>query len=116
VICAIRSLWRHRENLIQKGADHVRHMQKALDQMNLHLHHVLSDITGVSGQRILDAMLAGQRDPVQLVQLCHGGVKTSKETIAKALEEHVFALRQSLQAYRYYQQMIEDGIRRSDAT
>ncbi len=104
-ICAIRSLWRHRENLIQKGADHVRHMQKALDQMNLHLHHVLSDITGVSGERILDAILAGQRDPMQLAQVCHGGVKKSKDTIAKALEgdyrpEHVFALRQSLQAYR----------------
>jgi len=113
-ICAIRSLWRHRESLIQKGADHVRHMQKALDQMNLQLHHVLSEITGVSGLRILDAILAGQREPMQLAQLCHGGVKSSKDTIAKALEgdyrpEHIFALKQSLQAYRFYQEMVAGG-------
>jgi transposase len=112
-ICAIRSLWRHRESLIQMGADHVRHMQKALDQSNLQLHHVLSDITGVSGQRILDAILDGQRDPVQLAQLCHGGVKNSKETIAKALEgdyrpEHLFALKQALQGYRFYQKMVTE--------
>jgi transposase len=76
-ICAIRSHWRHRENLIQIGAQHVRHMQKALDQMNLQIHHVLSDITGVSGQRFIDAILEGVRDPVNLAKLCHGGVKSS---------------------------------------
>ena len=62
-ICAIRSLWRHRASLIQMAAEHVLHMQKALDQMNLQIHRVLSDITGQSGQRILDAILAGERDP-----------------------------------------------------
>jgi transposase len=112
-ICAIRSFWRHRENLIQMGAQHVRFIQKALDQMNLQIHHVLSDITGVSGQRILDAILGGQRDPVGLATLCHGGVKTSQVIIAKALEgdyrvEHLFALKQSLFSYRYYQRMIAD--------
>jgi len=112
-ICAIRSHWRHRENLIQMGAQHVRHMQKALDQMNLQVHHVLSDITGVSGQRILDAILEGDRDPVKLAQLCHGGVKSSQAKIAKALEgdyrpEHLFALKQSLAGYRSYQKMIAD--------
>jgi transposase len=74
---------------------------------------VLSDITGVSGQRILDAILAGERDPVKLATLCHGGVKSSQDTIAKALEgdyrlEHMFALRQSLAGYRCYQQMIAE--------
>jgi transposase len=112
-ICAIRSHWRHRENLIQMGAQHVRHMQKALDQMNLQIHHVLSDITGVSGQRILNAILEGDRDPVRLAQLCHGGVKSSQDKIAKALEgdyrpEHLFALKQSLSGYHSYQKMIAD--------
>jgi transposase len=62
-ICAVRSLWRHRESLVQMAAEHTMHMQKALSQMNLQLHHVLSDITGLSGLRILDAVLAGERRP-----------------------------------------------------
>src|SRR6266849_2484515 len=57
-ICVIRSLWRHRSSLIQMAAEHVLHMQKALDQMNLQIHRVLNDITGLSGLRILDAILA----------------------------------------------------------
>jgi transposase len=60
VICAIRSLWRHRSSLIQMAAEHVLHMQKALDQMNLQIHRVLNDITGLSGLRIIDAILAGE--------------------------------------------------------
>ena len=98
-------------SLIQMAAEHVLHIQKALDQMNLQLHRVLSDITGESGLRILDAILAGQRDPVVLSHLCNGRVRSSHDTIARSLEgdyrgEHVFALRQSLAAYRYYQQLI----------
>ena len=112
-ICAIRSLWRHRASLIQMAAEHVMHIQKALDQMNLQVHRVLSDITGLSGLRILDAILAGERDPVTLARLCHSRVKTSHNTVAKSLEgdyrsEHVFALRQSLAGYRYYQGLIAD--------
>src|SRR5256712_1569156 len=100
-ICAIRSLWRHRSSLIQMAAEHVLHMQKAPDQMNLQIHRVLNDITGLSGLRILDAILAGERDPVTLARLCHAGVKSSEDTIAKSLEgdyrpAHLFALRQSL--------------------
>jgi len=70
-ICAIRSLWRHRGSLIQMAAEHVLHIQKALDQMNLQLHRVLSDITGLSGLRIVDAILAGERNPITLARLCH---------------------------------------------
>lgn len=111
VICAIRSLWRHRSSLIEMAAEHVMHMQKALDQMNLQIHRVLSDITGLSGLRILDAILAGERNTVTLARLCHSGVKSSEDTVAKSLEsdyrpEHVFALRQSLGAFRYYQELI----------
>jgi transposase len=61
-------------------------MQKALDQMNRQIHRVLNDITGVSGLKILDAMLADERDPLSLAPLCHGSVKNSEDTIAKSLE------------------------------
>lgn len=89
------------------------HMQKSLDQMNLQLHHVLSDITGLSGQCILDAILAGERDPMKLAELCHARVRSSQDKIAKALEgdyraEHLFTLKQSLAGYRYYQQQIQE--------
>ena len=113
VICAIRSLWRHRDSLIQMAAEHVMHMQKALDQMNLQVHRVLSDITGFSGLRIMDAILKGERDPVKLARLCHSRVKSSLDIVAKSLEgdyraEHIFALRQSLAGYRYYQTLITE--------
>jgi transposase len=114
VICAIRSLWRHRGSLIQMAAEHVLHIQKALDQMNLQIHRVLNDITGLSGLRILDAILAGNRDPVHLARLCHSRVKSSEDTIAKSLEgdyrpEHLFALKQSLAAFRYYQTLVAEA-------
>jgi transposase len=113
-ICAVRSLWRHRESLIQTAAQHVLHKQKSLDQMNLQPHHVLSEITGLSGLRILDAILPGERDPAKLAELCHWRVKSSQDTVAKALEgdyrpEHLFALKQSLAGYRYYQQEIGEA-------
>lgn len=112
-ICAIRSLWRHRENLIQLATVHLQHMQKALDQMNVQLHHVISEIAGTTGLAIMDAILAGERDPRRLAQLRDGRIKASEETIIKSLvgdyrEEHLFVLRQSLQGYRNYQQMIQD--------
>jgi transposase len=78
-ICAIRTLWRHRGSLLEMAAEHILHMQKAFSQMNLQLHHVLSDITGTSGQAILDAILSGKRDPVALAQLCHSRVKSPRQ-------------------------------------
>jgi transposase len=112
-ICAIRSLWRHRGSLLQMAAEHIMHIQKSLSQMNLQIHHVLSDITGASGQAILDAILAGERDPMQLAQLCNWRVKSPRAKVAKALEgdyrsEHVFTLKQSLDGYRYYQKLIAE--------
>jgi transposase len=112
-ICAIRSLWRHRESLVQMAAQHTMHMQKALSQMNVQIHHVLSDITGVSGMAILDAILAGERDPVKLAALCNWRVRSPREVVAQALvgdyrQEHLFTLRQSLQGFRYYQKMIAE--------
>src|SRR5437016_6552765 len=120
-VCAIRSLTRHRDNLIEMATCHVQHMQKALDQMNLQLHHVISDITGQTGLAIVDAILAGKRDPFELAKLRNERIKASEEVIAKSLvgdyrAEHLFTLRQSLAAYRSYQKLIDDcdrEIRRS---
>lgn len=112
-ICAVRSLLRHRENLVTQAATHIQQMQKALTEMNLHLHHVLTDITGVSGQRILDALLAGERDPEKLATLRDPQVKAPYETVVAALtgdlrSEHLFVLRQSLASYRYYQGQLQE--------
>lgn len=112
-VCAVRSLLRHRESLVQMAATHVHHMQKALDQMNLQLHHVISDITGQTGLAIVDAILAGERDPQTLARLRHERIKASEEVIARSLvgdyrPEHLFTLRQSLGAYRSYQKLIDD--------
>jgi len=109
----VRTLLRHRDSLVQLAAAHTLHMQKALTQMNLQLHHVLTDITGVTGLAILDAILAGERDPQVLAQHRDHRVKASPETIAKALvgdyrSEHLFTLRQSLASYRHAQGLIEE--------
>ena len=103
------------------AATHVQHMQKALDQMNLQLHHVISDITGPTGLAILDAILAGKRDPFELAKLrdtTHQGQRggNRKVLVGDYRREHLFTLRQSLAAYRSYQKLIEDcdrEIRRS---
>jgi len=110
---AVRSRLRHRESLVQMAATHVHHMQKALDQMNLQLHHVISDITGQTGIAIVEAMLAGERDPRVLARRRQERIHASEEVIAKSLvgdyrPEHLFTLRQSLAAYRSYQKLIDD--------
>jgi len=112
-VCAIRSLIRHRESMVHMAVTHVNHMQKAMDQMNLRLHHVISDITGKTGLAIIDAILAGERNPYVLAQLRNERIKASEEVIAKSLtgdyrSEHLFALRQSLVAYRSCRKLIDD--------
>jgi transposase len=112
-ICAVRALLRHRDGLITQASQHIQHLQKALTQMNLHLHHVLADVMGQSGLRILDAILAGERDPARLAALRDKKVKASAEQVQKALQgdwrpEHLFVLRQSLAAYRYYQTQLRE--------
>ena len=111
-VCAVRSLLRHRESLVRMAATHVHHMQKALDQMNLQLHHVISDITGQTGLAIVDAILAGERDPFVLARLRNDRIKASEEVIAKSLvgdyrPEHIITLRQSVGVYRSYQDLLE---------
>jgi transposase len=110
-ICAVRSLLRHRSTLVAQAAAHVQPMQKSLIQMNLQRQHVLSDLSGQSGLAMIDAMLAGERDPARLAQLRDPRVKASKETICKALvgdwrPEHLFTLGQALASYRHCQRQI----------
>jgi len=112
-VCEIRSLMRHRENLVQMACVHVQHMHKSLDQMNLQIHHVISDITGVTGLAIIDAIVGGKTNPRELAKLRDHRIKASVETVTKSLigdyrPEHIFTLKQSLTAYRYYQQLIAD--------
>jgi len=112
-ICRVRSLMRHRDNLVASGGREVQHMQKALQQMNVHLHHAVSDLDGATGLRILDAIVAGERDPEKLIQLRDDKLckKTTKEEMKQALqgdwkEEHLFVLRQALESYRHYLQQL----------
>lgn len=110
-IGVLRAYMRHRQMLIEYSAAHVQHMQKALTQMNLQLHHVISDITGWTGMKIIRAILAGERDRRRLAALRDVRTKANEETIAKALEgdyraEHLFALKQSLELFDMYQTQI----------
>jgi transposase len=111
-MCVLRSYWRHRANLVRYASDHIQHMQKALTQMNLQLHKVFSNLTGVTGMNIIRAIIAGERDREKLALMREPGVKNTPETIAKALEgdyrqEHLFALKQSVELYDFYHRQIE---------
>lgn len=112
-ICRIRTLQRHRKGLVENSSMLVQHMQKALNQMNLHLHHVLSNIVGESGLRMLDAILAEERDPKVLAGMADRRVKKSPAEIEAALkgnyrQEHLFVLRQALKSYRHMQEQIAE--------
>lgn len=110
---ALRAYLRHRATLIEYRAAHIQHMQKALQQMNVQLTQVLSDITGVTGQQIIRAIVAGDRDPVKLAQFRNPRCKSSTDEMAKALTghyrpEHVFALKQALALYDFYTRQIQE--------
>jgi len=112
-IAVLRSYLRQRAMLLQYAAQHIQHMQKALQQMNVRLDKVLSDITGLTGMMIIDAILAGERDPQKLAELRDERCKKDEETIAKALqgnwrEEHLFSLRQAVLLYRAYHTEIQE--------
>jgi transposase len=110
-VCAVRTLLRHRDRLVEDAGSYVQRMQKALTEMNLHLHHVISDLTGVTGTAIVEAILAGERDPKVLAQHRDRRIKASAATIAKALvgdyrAEHLFVLRQNYAAYKFQHEQI----------
>jgi len=96
----MRAYLRQRERLLDYAASHIQHMQKALMQMNLQLHHVVTDITGATGMAIIRAIVAGERDPAVLAANRDPRCYASLETISQALvgndrEEHIFALTQA---------------------
>src|SRR5262249_41534865 len=110
-ILALRGYHRQRQMQIRYAASHTQHMQKALEQMNVKLTEVVSDITCLAGQRIIAAILAGERDRYRLAALRDPKCKNSTEAIAKALEgtwrpEHLFALRQAYDLYQFHHQQI----------
>jgi transposase len=110
-ICAIRSLVRHRDMLIRYRSSHIQHMQKALVLMNIQLTNVLSDITGMTGMKIIRDIVAGKRDPEVLARHRDRRCKKSRSEIVKSLEgnykrEHVFALKQALELYDFYDRQL----------
>jgi transposase len=112
-LCILRGYMRQREMLVQASSMHIQHMQKALQQMNLLLHNVVSDITGVTGMKILKAIIAGERNPKALAKHRDARCRHSAATIAKSLvgnyrEEHLFALTQAVSLYETYQAKIAD--------
>jgi transposase len=110
-ICVLRSYLRQRAMLVTYAAHHIQHVQKALEQMNVKLARVVSDVTGVTGRRIIGAVLDGERDPRVLARLRDRRCQQDEETIARSLEgtwrpEHLFALRQAVELLDFYQQQL----------
>jgi transposase len=111
-LVALRTLLRHRAQLLEHRAPHIQHMQKALLQMNIQLSQAVTDVMGVTGQKIIRAIVAGMRKPEELATFREPGCKHSREEIAKALtgtwrEEHLYVLKQSLELYDFYTEKIE---------
>jgi transposase len=110
--CQLRAYLRQRANLIRSASKHVQHMQKAMEQMNLKLTEILSDITGVTGRAILRAILRGTRAPEKLARYREKGCKGSEAEMAQALtgtyrEEHLFELKLAYEAWQFTLGQIE---------
>src|SRR6516225_2078192 len=108
----LRTYMRLRDNLVVEGTQAIHHMQKALFEMNVQLSNVISDITGESGLRIIEAILAGERNPEQLAALCSTRIKASRQTVAKSLhgnwdEALLFCLKTALETYRFSENKIQ---------
>src|SRR3954452_2834802 len=109
----LRGYLRQRQTLVRYAGQHVQHMQKALEQMNLKLTEAVSDITGKTGLDILHAILGGQRDPAELAKLRNEHCKTSEAGLVEALqgnwrEEHLFALKQALALWESHQALVRE--------
>jgi transposase len=110
--CQLRAYLRQRANLIRYAGQHIQHMEKALEQMNLKLTETISDITGVTGQAIIKAILRGTRDPVKLAKYRDVRIKASEEQIAQALtgsyrDEHLCELKLAFEAWQFYQKQLD---------
>ena len=116
----MRSYWRQRNDLVISAARHIHRMQKTLTQMNVQLANVISDLSGVTGQAIIRAILSGERDGHKLAELRDKRVKASEEEIARSLEGHwqevlLFVLKQEQESYAFCQQQIADCDRRLES-
>jgi transposase len=112
-VLALRAYWRQRQMQVRYAASHVQHMQKALEQMNVKLTEVVSDITGLTGTSIINAILGGERDPIKLAKLRDERCHHSEDQIALALQgtwrpEHLFELRQARDLYQFHHQQITE--------
>jgi len=112
-IVELRSYLRQRTVLIEAAATHIHRMQKALIQMNIHLHNAISDLTGVTGMAIVKAILAGERNLDKLAAMRDPRCKQSLDVIKSSLrgnyrEDHLFALKQAVEAYDFYQKQIAE--------
>lgn len=110
-VAVLRHYLRQRAELVQNGARHIQHMQKALEQMNVKLPEVISDITGLTGLKIIRAIVAGERDPLTLARLRDQHCQNSTDTIARALRgswrpEALFALQQAFDSWEHYQEQL----------
>ncbi len=110
---SLRTLWRHRDGLVRRACWQTQHVHKALDQMNVQIHHVLSDINGETGTAIVQAILSGERDPAVLAKHRDPRVKASEDTLRKALSgdyrpDLLFCLRQAFEGYQFTRQQIAD--------
>jgi transposase len=112
-IVRLRSLWRHRAGIVESCSRQIQLMQKALEQMNVQLHKVVTDIAGLTGMAILRKIVAGERDPQTLAALRHPQCKLGPKEFVAALsgnyrEEHLFTLRQSLAAFDFFQGQLRE--------
>ncbi len=112
-IRTMRTYWRQRNDLVQAGARHIQRIQKALTQMNIQLANVLSDVSGMTGQAIIKAILAGERNPHKLAEFRDPRVKASEEQIARSLAGHwqedlLFVLKQEQDGYEFCQQQMAE--------
>ncbi|ODT66434.1 MAG: IS110 family transposase [Pelagibacterium sp. SCN 63-23] len=119
-VAVLRAYLRQSERLVEYAAAHIQHMQKALMEMNLQLHHVVSDITGATGVKIIRAIVSRERDPDILAAMrdvrCHSSTATIRAAlIGNDREDHIFALYQSLELYDFYQQKMLECDRRLEA-
>jgi transposase len=112
-IRTMRTYWRQRNDLVQSAGRHIQRIQKALTQMNIQLANVLSDVSGMTGQAIIKAILTGERDPHKLVAFRDHRVKASEEKIARSLEgnweeDHLFVLQQEQDGYEFCQKQMAE--------
>jgi transposase len=117
---SVRTIWRLRDRHVQEAARAIQHMQKALTKMNVQLANAISDISGVSGQAIIDAILKGERDIYKLADLRDYRVKASREEVARSLEGNwredvLFELRQAVESYHFVHQKMQECDRKLES-